>query len=131
MLALIENFVVEVKLLLIQFVDSFHVFHTLFQDLHFRLESNLLLGLLIGVLTHHVFELLGVLRLLLLPLLKVLGFNGFVFIEEDLDFFFVASENALSLLVELSLDILQLLVVVLAHLTELTLHADDESVDII
>ena len=71
LLTFMQNIVVEGKLLLIKLVDSFHVFHALFQDLHLSLKFNLLLSLLVRVLAHHILQILGVLTLLLLSLGQV------------------------------------------------------------
>ena len=104
-LPLVEHVVVEVELLLVELVDGFHVLHALLQDLHLGLELDLLLGLLVGVLTHHIFELLRILRFLLLPLVQVAGLDSLVLLEEIFDFLFVAVENGTALAVKLALDL--------------------------
>ena len=131
LLALVEYVVVEAELLLVQPVDRFHVLHALLEDLHLRLQLDLLLGLLVRVLTHHVLELLRVFLLLVEPLLQVVVFDFLVFGEERLDFRLVASEDGRSLPLEVRLNRLQLLVVVVPHLAELALHAHDELVDVL
>ena len=131
MLSLVEHVIVEVELFLIQLVDGFHVLHALFQNLHLGLELDLLFGLLVGVLTHHIFELLRILRFLLLPLVQVAGLDSLVLLEEIFDFFFVAVENGTALAVKFALDLRQLLVVMLAHVIELALHSLDQRVNIL
>ena len=54
-LSLGQYVVVKAELLLVQFIYSFHVLHALLKNLHFRLELDLLFGLLISVLAHHIF----------------------------------------------------------------------------
>ena len=54
-LSLGQYVVVKAELLLVQFIHSFHILHALLKNLHFRLEFDLLFGLLISVLAHHIF----------------------------------------------------------------------------
>ena len=49
-LALFENFLVEIKLLFIQTINSFHVFHTFLENLHFLFKLNLLVSLVVSIL---------------------------------------------------------------------------------
>ena len=131
LLALVEHIVVEVELLLVELVDGLHVFHALFQNLHLSLELDLLLGLLVGILTHDIFQLLGVKSFLFLALLQEVGLDHLVLVEEIFDFFLVAAKNGGSLTVEVSFNLLELLIVVFTHLTELILHAGDECIDVL
>lgn len=48
--ALTQNAGVELKLLFIEAVDSLHVLHALFEDLHLLLELDLLFGLVVCIL---------------------------------------------------------------------------------
>ena len=100
-LTLVENIVVEGQLLLIELVNGLHVLHALFEDLHLGLQLDLLLSLLVSVLAHDVFELLGVGCLLLLPLVQVAGFDLLMLIEEVLNLLFVPVEDSGSLTIKL------------------------------
>lgn len=126
-----KHVVVEAQLLLVQLVDSFHVLHALLEDLHLCLQLDFLLGLLVSVLPHHVFQVSRVLLPLLLSLGEVTIFGLCVLDEELLDLLFVAVKDGGALAVELSLDGLQLLVVVLAHLSELGFHPRDQQINIL
>jgi len=126
-----KHVVVEAQLLLVQLVDSFHVLHALLEDLHFCLQLDFLLGLLVSVLPHHVFQVSRVLLPLLLSLGEVTIFSLCVLDEELLDLLFVAVKDGGALTVKLSLDGLQLLVVVLAHLSELSFHPRDQQINIL
>ena len=77
-LTLLEDLVVEKKLLIVQSVDGLHIFHALLKDLHFSFKLDLLLGLLVGILTHHILQLLGVESFLFLALLQKVGLNRLV-----------------------------------------------------
>ena len=68
-LTLTEHLEVENQLLIIESVDGLHVFHALLKDLHLGLKLDLLLGLLVSILTHHILQLLGVKSLFFLALL--------------------------------------------------------------
>ena len=125
-----EHFEVENELLIIQSVDGLHVFHALFKDLHFSLKLDLLLGLLVGILAHNILQLLGVKSFLFLALLQEVGLDGLVLVEKAFYFFLVAAENGGSLTVKVSFNLLELLIVVFAHLAELVLHAGDECIDV-
>jgi hypothetical protein len=48
-LALLEDFLVEVKFLLVEAVDSLHVLHALFKNLHFLFQFDLLVSLVVGI----------------------------------------------------------------------------------
>lgn len=58
--SLLQDFVVELKLFLVESVDSLHIFHALLENLHFLFKLDLLLCLVISVLGSKVFELLSV-----------------------------------------------------------------------
>ena len=122
-LTLLEDLVVENKLLIVQSVDSLHIFHALLKDLHFSLKLDLLLSLLVGILTHHILQLLGVESFFFLAPLQKLGLNILVILKELFDFFLVACENGGSFSVKVSLDLLELLVIVFTHLNKLVFHA--------
>ena len=130
-MTLAEHLEVENELLIIQSVDSLHVFHALLKDLHLSLELDFLLGLLIGILAHDIFQLLGVKSFLFLALLEEISLDHLVLVEEIFNFFLVAAENGGSLTVEVGLNLLELLIVVLTHLTELVLHASDECINVL
>lgn len=85
----------------------------------------------VSVLTHHILQLLCVSVLLSYTLLQVVIFDRLVICEEVFNLLFVAAENTCSLSVKISLDRLQLLVIVISHLTELTLHSHDQGVNIL
>jgi len=55
LLTLAEDLIIEFKLLMIELIDSFHVFHTFLKNLHLRLELDLLFILLISILAHDLF----------------------------------------------------------------------------
>ena len=80
-----QDVVIKAKLLLVQFIYGFHILHALLKNLHFCLKLDLLLGLLIGVLAHHIFKLFGILRLFLLPLVQVVGLDLLVLLKQLLD----------------------------------------------
>ena len=105
-LTLLKDLVVENKLLIVQSVDGLHIFHALFKDLHFSLKLDLLLSLLVGILTHHILQLLGVESFFFLAPLQKLGLNILVILKELFDFFLVACENGGSFSVKVSLDLL-------------------------
>ena len=130
-LTLAQDLEVENKLLIIESVDGLHVFHALLKDLHLGLKLDLLFGLLVSILTHHILQLLGVKSLLFLALLQEVGLDHLVLVEESFDFFLVAAKNGGSLTVEVSFNLLKLLIVVFTHLTELILHAGDECIDVL
>ena len=131
LLALVEHIVVEVKLLLVELVDGFHVLHALFQDLHLSLELDLLLGLLVRILAHHILELLCILCFFLLSLIQVAGLDSLVLLEEVFNLLLVSVKNGTSLAVKLPLNLRQLLVVMLTHVIELTLHSLDQRIDVL
>ena len=87
--------------------------------------------MLVGVLAHHILELLGILGLFLLPLVQVVGLNLLVLLEQLLDLRLVAIENGRALAIELSLYLVQLQVVVFSHLVELVLHPFDQRIDVL
>ena len=93
LLALEEHIIVEAKLLLVELVDSLHVFHALFEDLHFGLELDLLLGLLVRILAHDFFKRSRVSCLLTLALLLIKSLNTFLFLELLLDLLFVSVKD--------------------------------------
>ena len=51
-------------------------------------------------------------------------------IEKLFDLFFVTAENSGSLSIKVSLDRLKLLIIMISHLAELTLHSHDQGVNI-
>ena len=67
--ALLQYLVVELELLLVETVHGLHVLHALFEDLHFLLELDLLLSLIVGVLAPQVLQLLSVVFLVFSALL--------------------------------------------------------------
>ena len=93
LLALEEHIIVEAKLLLVELVDSLHVFHALFEDLHFGLELDLLLSLLVRILAHDFFKRSRVSCLLTLALLLIKSLNTFLFLELLLDLLFVSVKD--------------------------------------
>ena len=130
-MTLAEHLEVENELLIVESIDGLHVFHTLFKDLHLSLKLDLLLGLFVCILAHHIFQLLGVESFLFLALLQEVGLDHLVLGEESFNFFLVAFKNVGSLTVKVSLNLLKLLVVMFTHLTELVLHAGDECVNVL
>jgi len=48
-LALLEYFLVKVKFLLVEAIDSLHVLHTLLKNLHFLFQFNLLVSLVVSI----------------------------------------------------------------------------------
>ena len=69
-------------------------------------------------------------RFFLLSLVQVAGLNSLVLLEEVFDLLFVAVKNGTSLAVKLSLNLRQLLVVMLAHVIELALHSLDQRINV-
>ena len=130
-LTLTEHLEVENQLLIIESVDGLHVFHALLKDLHLGLKLDLLLGLLVRILTHHILKLLRILRFFLLSLVQVAGLNSLVLLEEVFDLLFVAVKNGTALAVKLPLNLRQLLVVMLAHVIELALHSLDQRINVL
>jgi len=100
LLTLVKHIVIKAELLLVELVYSFHVLHAFLEDLHLRLQLNLLLSLFIGILTHDFLQLLRILLLLFLALLQKAGFDDLVLVEELLDFLSVAVKNVHSLPIE-------------------------------
>lgn len=129
-LALKEHIVVETKLLLVQLVHSFHVFHALFQDLHFSLKLDLLLSLLVGILSHHFFEVFCIVRLQLLSLGQVLCLDVFVLVEKGLYLVLVSLENSRALTIKVVFNCSKLCIVVLPHFLELRLHTNNKIVNV-
>ena len=122
---------VELKLLLVESVNGLHVLHAFLEDLHFLLELDLLLGLIIGILASQIFELLGVVLFVLCALLLEVFLELSVIFEQVLDLIFIGLEDVDALLLESSLDIVRLVRVVSAHLAELELHGGDQKIDVI
>ena len=85
-LTLAQHLVVENELLIVEPIDGLHILHTLLKDLHLGLKLDLLLGLLVRILAHHIFQLLGVESFFFLALLEEVGFDHLVLIEECFDF---------------------------------------------
>lgn len=83
--SLLENLQVELKFLLIESVDTLHIFHALFKDLHFLLELDLLLSLIIGILGSKLFELLRVRLFIFRTLVLEMLFQFLVLLKEVLD----------------------------------------------
>ena len=130
LLALKEHVIVEAKLLLVELVDSLHVFHALLENLHLSLELDFLLGLLVRIIAHDLLKIFRILGLFGLAVLLVLGLDAFLLLELLFDFLFVAVKDRGALAIELSFDCCQLLVVVLAHVCELGLHRGDQRVNV-
>ena len=130
LLALKEHVIVEAKLLLVELVDSLHVFHALLENLHLSLELDFLLGLLVRIIAHDLLKIFRILGLFGLAILLVLGLDAFLLLELLFDFLFVAVKDRGALAIELSFDCCQLLVVVLAHVCELGLHRGDQRVNV-
>ena len=122
---------VEVKLLLIESVDSLHVLHALLEDLHLLLESNLLLSLVVSILSSELLELRGVLLLLLASLLHVFLLKLLVLDEELLDLLLVLLDDIVSLSDKSLLNLIELLLIVSSHIKELLLHGVDEVINIV
>lgn len=131
LLSLTENVVIELQLTLIQAEHSLHVLHALLQDLHLFLEFDFLIGLIVGMSCLEVFELPVV---LLLHFALVDGEFFLVFaarLEQLLDVVLVASQDVLSLLRKVLLDLIQLLTVVCTHVDELLAHRFDQVLDVV
>ena len=126
-----KHLIIEFKLLFIELVDSFHVFHALFENLHLCLQLDLLLSLLVSILAHDLFELLGIALFLLLTFGQVVVLNLLVLVKEIFNLFLIAAKNRSALTIKISFNRLKLLVIMLAHLTKLRLHAHDQGVDIL
>ena len=131
LLTFTEHLEVENKLLIIESVDGLHVFHALLKDLHLSLKLDLLFGLLVRILTHYILQLFSVESFLLLAFLQEVRLDHLVLLKECFNFFLVAAENGGSFTVKVSLNLLELLVIVFTHLTELVFHAGDERVNVL
>ena len=121
----IQYFIVEFKLLLVKCVNGFHVFHTLLKDLHLSFELDFLFILLVSILAHDVFKLLGVLFLIVLALCQVGVLEFTMFLEKTFNFICVTSKNVSSFIFKFRFNCLQLCVVVLTHSLVLVLHILD------
>jgi len=130
-LTLIEHLMVEEELRLIQLVDGLHVLHALFEDLHFGLELDLLLSLLVRVLSHRALQVSRVIALLLLPLVEEVLLDVTMLLEKVLNFDLVALEDVTALAIKLRLNVLLLGGVALTHGNELVLHLRDERINVL
>ena len=130
-LALVEHIVVEGELLLIQLIDSLHILHALFEDLHFRFKLDLLLSLLVSILAHGALKVSSVIILLLLPLVEVVLFDVAVLLEELLDLDLVTFKDITAFTIKLGFDVLQLGSIAFTHCNELILHLSDQRVDVL
>ena len=101
LLPLEEDVMVEAQLFMVQLVDRYHVLHALFEDLHFRLELDFLLSLFVGIASHGVLEVFGVIVFLLLAPVEEVFLALLVLIEESVHLIFVAGEDVATLTVEL------------------------------
>ena len=126
-----EDSVVEIKLLLIQAVNSFHVLHALLKNLHFFLKLDLLFSLIIGILSPKLLELRCVLVVILGSSAHAVFLKLLVLQKEGLDLILVSLNDLITLSLELLLDLLELLVIIGSHVEELLAHGFDKVVNIV
>jgi hypothetical protein len=126
-----KHFRVKLKLFLVQTVDGLHVFHAFFEDLHFLLEFDFLLSLVVCVLGLLIFEVLGLSLLLFGLLLKEILFDCLVMFEEMVDFLVVLLQKCTALSIKLRLNLGEVVGVICSHLVELVLHSQDEFVNVL
>lgn len=129
--SLLQYLVIKLQLFLIQAIDRLHILHALFEYLHFLLELNLLLGLIVSILASEVFELLGVVFLILRPLMLKVFLELPVLLEQPAYLVLVILEYLTPLIIEGLLNVVELVAVVGAHLVELKLHRCDQEVDVV
>lgn len=129
--ALVQDLRVKVQLLFVESVDGFHVFHAILKNLHFLLQLDLLLGLVVSVRRFLILQVLGVLVFLLGALLEEHFFRFLLSLKQLLNLSVVLLEQRFSLALELGLDFPQARGVVLSHFVELFLHALNELVDVL
>lgn len=128
---LLEDAVVESKLLLVELVDSLHVLHAFLQDLHLLLQLDLLLRLIVSVQVSDFFQLLGVGLFSLGAMLGVFFFDLFLLLEELLDLRFILVQDLCALVLECLLNADQVLLVSRAEGFVLLLHLVDKLVDVV
>ena len=129
--SLLEHSVVELKLLLIKSVHSFHVFHALLKNLHFLLKLDLLLSLVISILGLEFLELISVLLIVLRPPMHTLLFQFLVLSEKLPDLLLIFLDDVISFSQEGLLNLVKLLVVVDPHIKELLAHSFDQIIDVV
>lgn len=120
--SLFENLVVELQLFLIETINCLHILHALFENLHFFLKLDFLLGLIIGVFRSQVFKLLGIVFLILCSFMLEVFFELSVLLKESADLILIILEDLATLIIECLFNIVELIAVVCAHLVELELH---------
>jgi len=99
--------------------------------LHFFLQLNFLLGLVVCVRRLLVLEVLALCLLLISLSFQVILLNSLVFLKEFLNVYFVVLEEISALAVKLGLNALELTGVALSHFVELILHLGDKVVDVL
>lgn len=104
----LEHFRVEGKLLLVQFVDSDHVLHALFEDLHFLLKLYFCFALLVSKFASLGLELTGVVFDFLGSLAEVVLLFLLHLCEEHGGVLLVGSQDGVSFLLVLSFDTFKL-----------------------
>ena len=129
-LALFEDLLVEIEFLFVEAVDSLHVFHALLENLHFLLQLDLLVSLVVSVFRTNLLQFLGLVFFVVVALLLVVFFSLLVSVEQELNFVGIALEERFALVPELLLNAVQLGGVRVAHEHELHLHFLDEVVDV-
>lgn len=129
--SLLEHSVVELKLLFIKSVHSFHVFHALLKNLHFLLKLDLLLSLVISILGLEFLELISVLFVVLRPPMHTLLFQLLVLSEKLPDLLLIFLDDVIPFSQEGLLNLIKLLVVVNPHIEELLAHSFDQIIDVV
>lgn len=127
----LEHTVVKIQLLFIKFVDSFHVFHALFKNLHFFFQFDLWFSLGICIIVADLFKF----SCKFLFLLSTSGFevrlNVFMFFEQLLYFLSVVLKHFTTLRFKCCLNVLELILIRGAKVFERTPHMDNHLINII
>jgi len=127
----LKDSIVELKFLLIQSVNRFHVFHALLKNLHFFLKLDFLLGLIVGVLSFKFLKLISIFLIVLRSSVHAFFFEPLVLSKELPDLLFVFLNDVISFSQEGLLDLIKLLMVIDSHIQELLAHSFDQVIDVI
>ena len=127
----LKDSIVELKFLLIQSINRFHVFHALLKNLHFFLKLDFLLGLIVGVLSFEFLKFIRIFLVVLRSSVHAFFFEPLVLSKELPDLLFVFLNDVISFSQEGLLDLIKLLMVIDSHIQELLAHSFDQVIDVI
>jgi hypothetical protein len=122
---------IEFELLLIQPVNCFHIFHALLEDLHFLLQFDFLLGLVISIFGSQVLKLLSIILFVFSSLTLEVLLHLSVLTKETFDLVLILFKDLASFIVECFLNVVELVDVVFSHVFELLPHGLNQLVHII